>query len=246
MHVAARQRILATLPDDALVLDVGGWAVPFPRADWMLDLGSYATRGTWGYEGDREAERFTAERWVQRDICDREPWPFADDQFDFAICSHTLEDVRDPVWVCAELARVARAGYVEVPSRLEEQTWGLQGPWTGWSHHHWLIDVDQATQHVDFVFKLHALHHRGPTGWAFSSRFAAGLSEQERVGTLWWDGAFTSRERTFDDVAALVDWLAGPVRTHAGRDPGPVVPGRRARLAGRMRGKRRPSPQMPL
>ena len=82
-----------------------------------------------------------AETWVERDICDREPWPFADDQFDFAVCSHTLEDVRDPVFVCAELNRVARAGYLEVPSRLEEQSWGVIGPYVGWSHHRWLVDV---------------------------------------------------------------------------------------------------------
>ena len=43
-------------------------------------------------------ERFTADTWVVQDICT--PWPFADGQFDFAVCSHTLEDVRDPVFVC--------------------------------------------------------------------------------------------------------------------------------------------------
>ena len=43
-----------------------------------------------------------------------------DDQFDLAICVTTLEDIRDPIWACHELNRVARAGYVEVPSRLED------------------------------------------------------------------------------------------------------------------------------
>ena len=50
-------------------------------------------------------ERFAPERWVTRDICGREPWPFADGQFDFAVCAQTLEDVRDPVWACSEPAR---------------------------------------------------------------------------------------------------------------------------------------------
>ncbi|MEJ7892317.1 MAG: methyltransferase domain-containing protein [Solirubrobacteraceae bacterium] len=225
MHVAARQRILATLPDDALVLDVGGWAVPFPRADWMLDLGSYATRGTWGYEGDREAERFTEARWVQRDICDREPWPFADDQFDFAICSHTLEDVRDPVWVCAELARVARAGYIEVPSRLEEQTWALQGAWTGWSHHHWLIDVDQAAARIDFLFKSHAVHaqpNRFPAG------FRESLSDVDRIQSLWWEDTFAARERILFTAEELDGDLSGFVAAHA---PPPAPPRARWRAA---------------
>ncbi len=59
-----------------------------------------------------------------RDICDHEPYPFGDQEFDFVICSQTLEDVRDPIWVCSEINRIGKAGYIEVPSRLEEQSWG--------------------------------------------------------------------------------------------------------------------------
>ncbi len=33
------------LSDDALVLDVGGWAAPLNRADWVIDLMPYETRG---------------------------------------------------------------------------------------------------------------------------------------------------------------------------------------------------------
>ena len=125
MLPSARDRIAGSVGDDDLVLDVGGWAEPFARADWVIDLEPYATRGLYGDRVAAGAERFTADTWVVRDICDRERWPFHDGQFAFAICAHTLEDVRDPVWVCAELQRVARAGYVEVPSRLEEQALGV-------------------------------------------------------------------------------------------------------------------------
>jgi SAM-dependent methyltransferase len=41
--------------------------------------------------------------------------PFADQVFDYAICSHVLEHVEHPDAVIAELARVAKAGYIEVP-----------------------------------------------------------------------------------------------------------------------------------
>jgi len=225
---------IEALPADATVLDVGGWACPLARATTVLDQMPYETRGLYGVLGEAAAERFTADTWVRHDICSREPFPFADDAFDLVVCSHTLEDVRDPVWVAGELSRIGRAGYVEVPSRLQEQSWGVNGPYVGWSHHHWLVDVDQAAGHIDFAFKLHALHHPGPTGWAFSARFAEGLTERERVSTLWWNGAFTARERVFDDVVALVEWLGEPVRTHGTRDPDPPRAGRRARLARRL------------
>src|SRR5687768_15234743 len=105
------ERLNARLGPDDLVLDVGAWWHPFTRADWVIDVMPYETRGPGGTQGP-PPERFSAETWVRRDICDREPWPFADRQFDFAVCAHTLEDVRDPVWVCGELMRVARAGYI--------------------------------------------------------------------------------------------------------------------------------------
>ena len=41
--------------------------------------------------------------------------PFADKVFDYAICSHVLEHVERPDRVIAELTRVAKAGYIEVP-----------------------------------------------------------------------------------------------------------------------------------
>ena len=56
------------------------------------------------------------------------------------------------------MIRVGKAGYIEVPSRLEEQSYGFQGPWVGWGHHRWLVDVEDGR--IEFVFKHHVLHGR--------------------------------------------------------------------------------------
>lgn len=209
MLAASMDRILRTVGPHDVVLDVGGWGRPFARADWVLDLMPHATRGLYGRDGEG-AERFTAETWIRRDICEREPWPFADGSVDFAVCSHTLEDVRDPVWVCAELTRVARAGYVEVPSRLEEQSYGVQGPWTGWGHHHWLVDVTPAA--IEFVFKHHVLNGRRSD--RFPASFHAGLSPERRVQTLWWTDRFDYRERVIVSADELDAYLADFVCAH--------------------------------
>jgi hypothetical protein len=182
MLAASERRILETLGPDDLVLDVGGGWEPFPRADWVLDLLEH-----------RPGSRATPETWVRRDICDREPWPFGDDRFDFAVCSHTLEDVRDPVWVCAELSRVARRGYVEVPSRLMEQAFGIQGPWVGYGHHHWLCEVvDGALQ---FVFKSHVLN--GQPLFQLTAEDYWSASEEARVHAVFWEGEIRASERIF-------------------------------------------------
>jgi hypothetical protein len=206
---ASAARILEALDQGDLVLDVGAGANPFPRADWVIDLMPYADRGLYGTLSPRD-ERFDESRWVVRDICDREPWPFADDQFAFAVCSHTLEDVRDPVWVCSELSRVARAGYVEVPSRLEEQSWGVQGPWAGWGHHRWLVDVVDGR--LELVFKHHVLHARA--GDHFPAGFWQGLTAEQKVHAVWWEGAIEATERVFTTPEELDPYLAGFVAAH--------------------------------
>ncbi len=201
--------------DSATVLDVGGWARPLTRADWVLDLMPYESRGMLGHDGADGQERFSLDTWITRDLCDREPWPFGDGQFDYAICSHTLEDLRDPVWVCSELQRVARAGYIEVPSRLEEQSWNVQGPWVGWGHHHWLIDV--GAKDITFVFKPHILG--GIPGSAFPAGFADRVPEADRRQMLWWEGGFDYRERLFYEPEDLNTYLTDFVAENIDRWP---------------------------
>lgn len=229
MLATSRTRILERLDDGALVLDVGGGGRPFERADWVIDLWPHERRGLYGTREDEE--RFSAETWVTRDICDHEPWPFADKQFDFVVCSHTLEDVRDPVWVCHELIRVAHAGYIEVPSRLEEQSYGVQGPWVGWGHHHWLIDV--AENGLEFVFKPHILHSRASDH--FGADFYHRLTPEQCVQTLWWEGSFSYGERVVTDAPTIDAYLADFVAAH---DPGHQTRTEAAPRRARSRGRR--------
>ncbi|PTL54860.1 class I SAM-dependent methyltransferase [Paraconexibacter algicola] len=219
---SAAQRI-AELPDTARVLDVGGWAAPMARADAVIDLFPYETRGLYGPPVDPAAERFTAATWTQRDICASGPWPYADDEFDFVVCSHTLEDVRDPVRVCEELVRVARAGYVEVPAPVHELTYGVHGPWVGWSHHHWISELDG--DGLRFTFKPHLLVEPGrhlPAG------SCAGLAPEDLVLELWWEGSFAFGEQVLVGAEEFDGWLGG-LLARAGERATPVASPRRAR-----------------
>jgi hypothetical protein len=196
------QKLLGELKPSDVVLDVGGWACPFNRANWILDAEPFETRGyyrTFGgkpYQGG-EKEWFTKDTWVQRDICSHEPFPFADKSLDFAICSHTLEDIRDPLWVCSELIRVAKRGYIEVPSRESETCRGLERPnEVGLSHHRWLIDIEGNL--VRFFMKYHMIHSH----WRFSfpASHARRLPPERAVQWLWWDGRFDYEEVTIHGV----------------------------------------------
>ena len=151
---------LEALPPESLVLDIGGGAAHHPRADWVIDLEQWENRN-WFYTDRGEVPSFhnrvSPDRWIQRDICEHDPWPFAAHQFAFAICSHTLEDVRDPVWVCHEMMRVAKAGWVTTPAAVTELTRGIESRlWCGWHHHRWLVEIRDGG--LAFLAKPHHIH----------------------------------------------------------------------------------------
>jgi SAM-dependent methyltransferase len=93
------------------VLDVGSGNSPYPRSDVLLDR----------LEGD-------AHRCGQALIIDRPlvlgnalKMPFKDKAFDFVVASHILEHMKDPEQFLSELARVAKAGYIETPNSIGEE-----------------------------------------------------------------------------------------------------------------------------
>jgi len=228
MLPASLDRINGLLEADDVVLDIGGWGRPLTRADWVMDLMPYETRGLLGSNGPLP-ERFTKQTWIERDICDREPYPFADKQLDFVVCSHTLEDVRDPIWVCDEMVRIAKAGYIEVPSRLEEQSYGFQGPWAGWSHHRWLIELNDGR--LEFVFKHSVVHNRRSD--RFPRGFERALTAEERVVALWWENSFDYGERVLLSAEQLDPYVADFVSRNRGRQP------RRTHVTARLAAMRR-------
>ena len=105
-----RRRISIPVDGRALVLDVGSGDKPHWRADVLLD--HYAGDEHGGQRSGAAAAR------VDRPLFDADAadMPFADKIFDFVICSHVLEHVVHPGRVISELTRVAKAGYIEVPS----------------------------------------------------------------------------------------------------------------------------------
>jgi hypothetical protein len=209
------ERILARLDDDAVVLDVGGWAAPLNRADWMLDVMPYESRGGLVAGGFGPGpERFAPERWVARDMCDREPWPWPDGFFDFAVCVTTLEDVRDPIWVCSELSRVARAGYVEVPTLWAELLHWWEGPYLGHEHHRWLCEIEDGG--LVFLHKPHSIH--ADRRLRVHRRWTRELAVEDHLQGLFWEGELPARERVCiggfprEELAAKVHARFAPSR----------------------------------
>ena len=169
------------------ILDVGGGASPYPKATEILDLFDRDFVKQFSYGDD--SLPFGSKTWTKFDICSRELWPYGDETFDFSICSHTLEDIKDPLWVCKELTRVSKAGYIEFPSRYQESIHGLvyRGV-TGWPHHRWMIE--ERSGNLLLIPKLHHMNTRSHLSLPLSFR-----SHKSSGNTsIFWDGSFNAFE----------------------------------------------------
>lgn len=103
------------------VLEVGPGATPHPGSRIFLekrfaDFEAFRQRGGLPaielnkpviyYDGDR--------------------FPFGDREFDYVICSHVLEHVKDPEGFLQELSRVAPRGYIEFPTVYYEYLYNFR------------------------------------------------------------------------------------------------------------------------
>lgn len=180
------KKILQSLSDNDLVLDIGGGVYPFNRANYVIDIHPYETRGFFSSQGGNK-EYFTKKTWIIHDVASKKRLPFKNKQFDYVICSQVLEDIRDPIWLCSEIIRVAKKGYIETPSKQIELTKGVaNNKYAGYYHHRWLIEVED--NKIVFKFKPHFIHNNWK--FHFPKRFLSKLNEGEKVSFLFWNKSF--------------------------------------------------------
>lgn len=107
----ALRRLHCPVPAEALVLEVGSGGNPYARANVLLDAYEVTGQRHWA---PLVSDRPTVLGFV-------ESLPFKDKAFDFVIASHVLEHSSQPERFLAELQRVAKAGYIEVPDAFMER-----------------------------------------------------------------------------------------------------------------------------
>jgi len=170
--------------DFGAVLDVGGFEKPLRAATHVLDLYHYAGRRVDEGRGPLP-ERFTELTWMLWDV-NQIPWPFASHFFDYVWCCQVLEDIRDPIAVCNEMQRVAKAGFLSTVHRSYESSTVQYDGVVGYHHHRWLIEAKEDQNGIFFTWKTPILQHRADlrppraTDWLLN---------------VAWRGDFIARER---------------------------------------------------
>jgi uncharacterized protein YbaR (Trm112 family) len=166
-------------PENGLVLDVGSGQAAHPRADLVVDK----------YVADDFERGSALDLRKPLVVADGHALPLADAAFGYVIASHVLEHATDPTRFAGELARVGSAGFVQVPSREAELTFG-------WPFHPWLIDLD-----IDVLVFNPRGSAQAPVGTLFHEAFDESILFRVWFGsrrdtwhhTLHWTGSFDVR-----------------------------------------------------
>jgi len=117
------------------VLDIGGAAHPWADqfVDTYIDLQWFETTKEvfWG------------------DICSEDLWDTIRKsgrlekfgKWDFVICTHVLEDIRNPDFALRMIQEVADEGFIAMPNKHTELSVVENEHWAGYAHHRWIYSI---------------------------------------------------------------------------------------------------------
>ena len=111
--------------------------------------------------------------------------PFQDKEFDYVILSHVLEHVPNINEFAQEVQRIAKAGYIELPTKLADNlVIGCDEEDIG---HKWWLEFDDENQQLKYVKKLDVLQKFLSVGsiHKFQKYF-----EDSLILQLYWENEF--------------------------------------------------------
>ena len=103
---------IKSINDGDLVLEIGPGATPYWRSDIFLEL-QYNDVNERIAQSGKVGVLETSKKII---YYEGGSFPFKDKEFDYVVCSHVLEHVKDVPFFLSELQRVAKCGYIEYPT----------------------------------------------------------------------------------------------------------------------------------
>jgi len=129
------------------VIDIGGSANPWcdKFVDTYVDIMNSSDR-----------------RVIQGDINEMSLWnKLTGEGWDFCICTHTLEDIRDPKFVIENIKKIAKSGFVSVPNKHTEISNIESSEYLGFCHHRWIFQITSSKM-IRAISKFHIINKLVP------------------------------------------------------------------------------------
>lgn len=141
------------------VIDIGGamnpWVDYIAQALYQKDLVTAYFDWNCQLLTDKRALMFTGNMSNYADWESLFGYVQAHGKFEYSICTQTLEDIRDPVNVLTWLPKIAKRGYIDVPSKYLElgkgreadgskkayAEWGIHSAFYGYTGHRWVMNM---------------------------------------------------------------------------------------------------------
>tara|TARA_A100001201_G_C4044867_1_gene187851 strand:+ start:198 stop:914 length:717 start_codon:yes stop_codon:yes gene_type:complete len=135
---------LESLPNTARIIDIGGGYNPWCKRFVTHYVDLYDIEGAHTFKGNVNMH------YVWEEIVN-----YLDgEKFDYAICTHMLEDVANPEMTLRFLPQIAKAGFISMPSKYTELTPNLHNI-RGSIHHRWIYNKEKSMwwDDVDEIYK---------------------------------------------------------------------------------------------
>jgi SAM-dependent methyltransferase len=129
--------------------------------------------------------------------------PFKDKEFDYVILSHVMEHVPNLIDFKEELVRIAKAGYIELPTKLNDNiVFGCDEEILG---HKWWFEFDDDNQQLLYTEKKDAMDKFLSVGsvWKFQKFF-----EDSFILQFYWEGNINLKEREPFTIDEKISFLS--------------------------------------
>jgi SAM-dependent methyltransferase len=156
------------------VLDTGCGSDGFLRANVYADITD-------------QSDAYKDKRFVQTPADDT---PFEDKEFDFVIATHVAEHVPDPVKFLAELVRISKRGYIEVPTPFFDNA--ASGNDNPPPHGHlWWVTFNDDEEYIDFKPRQKILSN--PFLEAIDTTFLVPFFGDQMVTGIYWENEIRAK-----------------------------------------------------
>ena len=131
-----------------------------------------------------------------------EKLPFKDKEFDYVICSHVIEHVNDPVKFKNEIERIGKSGYIELPTKLNDNiVFGCENEEYG---HKWWFEFDDDNQKLIFAKRINALEKFLSVGTVFK---LTEIFEDSFTTQCYWSDNIQLEKRTDYKLGKKITFL---------------------------------------